>query len=78
MSGTLRATVEKELVSVTRTKAPSPPIRSIIPATCAKMILRKAGYFLLRQKNLWATSGSGSLPSAWYSAVSVTWNVRKP
>ncbi len=31
-----------------------------------------------RQKNLWATSGSGSLPSAWYSAVSVTWNVRKP
>jgi hypothetical protein len=33
---------------------------------------------LLRQKNLWATSGSGSLPSAWYSAVSVTWNVRKP
>jgi hypothetical protein len=32
----------------------------------------------LRQKNLWATSGSGSLPRAWYSAVSVTWNVRKP
>lgn len=33
---------------------------------------------LPRQKNLWATSGSGSLPSAWYSAVSVTWKVRKP
>jgi len=45
MSGILRATVEKELVSVTRTKARSPPIRSIIPATCAKMIVRKAGYF---------------------------------
>ena len=28
--------------------------------------------YLPRQKNLWATSGSGSLPSAWYSAVSVT------
>ena len=34
--------------------------------------------FMPRQKNLWATSGSGSLPSAWYSAVSVTWKVRKP
>jgi hypothetical protein len=31
-----------------------------------------------RQKNLWATSGSGSLPSAWYKAISVTWKVRNP
>jgi hypothetical protein len=38
----------------------------------------KATKTLPRQKNLWATSGSGSLPSAWYSAVSVTWKVRKP
>src|SRR5208337_2597816 len=30
------------------------------------------------QKNLWAMSGSGSLPSAWYKAISVTWKVRKP
>jgi adenine specific DNA methylase Mod len=29
--------------------------------------------YLPRQKNLWSTSGSGSLPSVWYSAVSVTW-----
>ena len=34
--------------------------------------------YLPRQKNLWVTPGSGSLPSAWYSAISVTWKVRKP
>ena len=44
------------------------------------LVVRHLGGYVLtpRQKNLWATSGSGSLPSAWYSAVSVTWKVRKP
>jgi len=34
--------------------------------------------FSIRQKNLWVSGGSGSLPSEWYKAISVILNVRKP